>query len=330
MDNEIIKRQQQEIDAANALQAAASPAAPLVAQLVAQLHDDQKWTVAEQNAFAVFASRFPNESSQGMISLGDAWKAGRAFESAADPVAPLVPTPQPISKERDVEQLVNLLMVNPENGQRFTFAGPLESWGMGLNQVKVMDGDGNVWTLVAGLREGYKTEAQRNANLLRAVEEEIASSAALPVAERPTRLDILSLIHSQMHRVYASAIDREEIDTKYMREIEDGLHALAAGVPVAERPSDAPFPAPPQGDAAARAWQEGVLMAASIVIACHDMPVVAATILNELCMQTADCSALDEFDQASLRKVQGELNGGISLRGLTPPASQAATTGGEA
>lgn len=53
-----------------------------------------------------------------------------------------------------------------------------------------------------------------------------AASPALQAGVQPTRLDILSLIHSQMHRVYASAIDREEIDTRYMREIEDALRAL--------------------------------------------------------------------------------------------------------
>lgn len=97
-----------------------------------------------------------------------------------------------------------------------------------------------------------------------------------------------------------------------------GLDALAA-----------PVPAPPAGQSEAeqRAWQEGVLMAASIVIACHDMPVIAATILSELGATTADCSDMDEFDKASLRKVQGELSGAVALRGLDPASSpQAAET----
>lgn len=49
-----------------------------------------------------------------------------------------------------------------------------------------------------------------------------------------TRLDIMSLIHSQCHRVYASAIDREDIDTKYMDEIEDAIRNLASSQQVAE------------------------------------------------------------------------------------------------
>lgn len=50
-----------------------------------------------------------------------------------------------------------------------------------------------------------------------------------------TRLDILSLIHSQCHRVYASAIDREDIDTKYMAEIEEALRAVYADAELARR-----------------------------------------------------------------------------------------------
>ena len=57
------------------------PVAHGVKQLAAQLHDDQKWTVAEQQQFAPFLARFPNESSQGIISLGNAWKHGRACAS---------------------------------------------------------------------------------------------------------------------------------------------------------------------------------------------------------------------------------------------------------
>lgn len=48
--------------------------------------------------------------------------------------------------------------------------------------------------------------------------------AAVPV----TRLDVMSLIRAQMHRVYASAIDREDVDTRYMQEIEDAIRAIAA------------------------------------------------------------------------------------------------------
>lgn len=56
----------------------AQEAEPGVNQLIAQLHDDQKWTVSEQQQFAKFLKRFPNESSQGIISLGDAWMHGKA------------------------------------------------------------------------------------------------------------------------------------------------------------------------------------------------------------------------------------------------------------
>lgn len=40
-------------------------------------------------------------------------------------------------------------------------------------------------------------------------------------------------------------------------------------------------------------FTHGVLLSASVLIACHDAPVEAATILKELGMATADCSELD-------------------------------------
>lgn len=56
---------------------------PGVNQLMAQLHDEQKWTVSEQQQFAQFLKRFPNESSQGIMSLGDAWMHGKSCAAPA-------------------------------------------------------------------------------------------------------------------------------------------------------------------------------------------------------------------------------------------------------
>lgn len=57
---------------------------PTVKQLTAQLDDySNKWTPQEQREFAVFLERFENESSRGIIALGDAWKHGRLVERAA-------------------------------------------------------------------------------------------------------------------------------------------------------------------------------------------------------------------------------------------------------
>lgn len=55
---------------------------PTAKKLIAQLHDGQEWNIAEQQAFASFMRCFPNESSAGMISLGDAWKNGQAYAEA--------------------------------------------------------------------------------------------------------------------------------------------------------------------------------------------------------------------------------------------------------
>ncbi len=67
--------------APEAAQASAPVAAtgPTIKQLAAQLDSDETWTIAEQNAFAPFLAQFPNESSQGILSLGSAWKHGIAY-----------------------------------------------------------------------------------------------------------------------------------------------------------------------------------------------------------------------------------------------------------
>lgn len=83
-----------------------------------------------------------------------------------------------------------------------------------------------------------------------------------------------------------------------------------------------------KAETAVNLWEQGVLMAAAIVIACHDMPVVAGAIIGELGLSTADCSSMDEFDKAALRKVQGERSGTIALRGLD--AAPTSPTTGEA
>lgn len=61
-------------------------------------------------------------------------------------------------------------------------------------------------------------------------------------------------------------------------------------------------------------FEQGVLYSASVLVAMHDEPVAAATILREAGLMNADCSGLDDFDKNNLRKIQGEK--GIALRGL--------------
>lgn len=59
--------------------ALASAQSPTIKQLATQLERNEKWTIAEQQAFAPFLAQFPNESSQGILSLGSAWKHGIAY-----------------------------------------------------------------------------------------------------------------------------------------------------------------------------------------------------------------------------------------------------------
>ena len=61
-------------------------------------------------------------------------------------------------------------------------------------------------------------------------------------------------------------------------------------------------------------FEQGVLYAASIVIALHDQPVVAATVVREAGLSEADCSGLDDYEKKHLRKLKDEQ--GVALRGL--------------
>lgn len=61
-------------------------------------------------------------------------------------------------------------------------------------------------------------------------------------------------------------------------------------------------------------FEHGVLYAAAVVIAVHDQPVIAATIVREAGLSDADCSDMDDFEKHHLRVIQGE--NGIALRGL--------------
>ena len=91
------------------------------------------------------------------------------------------------------------------------------------------------------------------------------------------------------------------------------IEEMAASAPSQE---PAALPDDKRNSSAVNQWKEGALMAAATVVACHDMPVVAASVLCNLGLSTADCSHLDEFDKIGLRKVQGELRGSIRLKGL--------------
>jgi len=68
-------------------------------------------------------------------------------------------------------------------------------------------------------------------------------------------------------------------------------------------------------------------MAASVLVATHDQPGMAADIIKELGLNDADCSDLDDFDKANLEKVNGQRGAWPRLRGLT---ANAEITGSEA
>ncbi|WP_153785374.1 hypothetical protein [Pseudomonas sp. EMN2] len=61
-------------------------------------------------------------------------------------------------------------------------------------------------------------------------------------------------------------------------------------------------------------FEHGVLYAAAQVVRLHDEPQVAADVLKQAGLASADCSSLDEYDKESLREVNTIR--GMGLTGL--------------
>lgn len=62
-------------------------------------------------------------------------------------------------------------------------------------------------------------------------------------------------------------------------------------------------------------FQQGALVAIGLLVRLHDQPGMAADVLISMGLHKSDCSSLDEFDKASLRKLVGE-RPSIALRNL--------------
>lgn len=80
---------------------------------------------------------------------------------------------------------------------------------------------------------------------------------------------------------------------------------------------DALLETAPQVRAQMDEWTRGALMAVSVQLALHGDTVAAADTLVNLGLTKADCSALDEFDRATLQQLHIEAR--VSLRGLDGP-----------
>lgn len=112
---------------------------------------------------------------------------------------------------------------------------------------------------------GHRAARHAAAELVAAADGDAIAAAPTPDAQpigetsAPTRLDVMSLIHSQMHRVYASAIDGEDLDTRHMTEIEDAIMSIYHGRYIAgydlRKSEDAIAAARPSAEAdTLRAW----------------------------------------------------------------------------
>jgi hypothetical protein len=118
-------------------------------------------------------------------------------ERIAAVVVPLLSGRQPaaIDKQdkqpnRDTKQLADWLLIDPQTGEPLHFAGPLERDFLRMSRVKMESKSGDVWTLTAGLKEGYLTSAERMANLEKVAAEE-RQAAREPSIEQLTEMAYL-------------------------------------------------------------------------------------------------------------------------------------------
>lgn len=61
-------------------------------------------------------------------------------------------------------------------------------------------------------------------------------------------------------------------------------------------------------------YEQGVFYGAAIVIAVHDEPTIAATIITNAGYENHDVSGLDDYEKKELRKINEQH--GINLKGL--------------
>ncbi|WP_234775228.1 Lar family restriction alleviation protein [Paraburkholderia tropica] len=85
--------------------------------------------------------------------------------------APVAADAAASKNSRDVTQLADWLLTDPQTGEKLHFAGPLEPDFLRFSRVKMESKSGAVWTLSARLEEGYLTASERLENIKRAAKE---------------------------------------------------------------------------------------------------------------------------------------------------------------
>lgn len=63
-------------------------------------------------------------------------------------------------------------------------------------------------------------------------------------------------------------------------------------------------------------FEEGALVALSVLNASHDQPSMCADVINSMGLTSADCSNLDDFDKVNLRLIMAQSGGLITFKGL--------------
>lgn len=129
------------------------------------------------------------------------------------------------------------------------------------------------------------------------------------VGVKDTRIDGLSITSDRRPLVLIWS-DKHESLQVIVDELQESIAHLA-GHPPAQPEQPAPVPT--------SEFERGALTAIALIIRCHDAESLAFDILNEMGLNGADCSELDECDKEDLSQLIGYR--GAKLRGLTRPAA---------
>lgn len=137
----------------------------VVPDYIWELIDTTKW-----NAVSGIVGRHEADGQDAKRLAAPAAPAPKLTPHAADVEQMLdgdeaIPAEARGADKRDAEQISSWLLTDPETGERLRFAGPLEKDFFGLSRVRMETASGSVWTLTAGLTEGYLSAAERMANI---------------------------------------------------------------------------------------------------------------------------------------------------------------------
>lgn len=160
--------------------------------------------------------------------------------------------------------------------------------------------------LLVRLKDYMSTERTSKGERLHAELWLAMNKAPQQAAEPVAWISIVQCVGPDYGKELYGKLPAQSLQPGYYRHV-----PVYAGQPPAQPEQPAPIQT---GD-----FERGALTAIALIIRCHDAESLAFDILNEMGLNGADCSELDECDKEDLSQLIGYR--GAKLRGLTRPAA---------